>query len=130
MGAPSNYRPSQLPRRFPVGATYVVEGVGGAEGHLRVIARYVVLPGGRRINIPALRLVSPIPSRNRLTANLLTGQTKFINVFSRVRARTREVRVVKYEPDGPMARLLKFLVLFVSGMAILHKLKPWGLALF
>jgi hypothetical protein len=108
----------------------VVEGVGGAEGHLRVIARYVVLPGGRRINIPALRLVSPIPSRNRLTANLLTGQTKFINVFSRVRARTREVRVVKYEPDGPMARLLKFLVLFVSGMAILHKLKPWGLALF
>ena len=67
MGAPSNYRPSQLPRRFPVGATYVVEGVGGAEGHLRVIARYVVLPGGRRINIPALRLVSPVPARNRLT---------------------------------------------------------------
>jgi hypothetical protein len=59
--APSSYRPSQLPRRFPVGATYVVEGVGGAEGHLRVIARYVVLPGGRRINIPALRLVGPVP---------------------------------------------------------------------
>ena len=59
--APSNYRPSQLPRRFPVGATYVVEGVGGAEGHLRVIAHYVVLPGGRRVNIPALRLVGPVP---------------------------------------------------------------------
>ena len=40
------------------------------------------------------------------------------------------VLVDKYEPDGPMARLLKFLVLFVSGVAILHKLKPWGLALF
>jgi hypothetical protein len=40
------------------------------------------------------------------------------------------VMVDKYELDGPMARLLKFLVLFVSGMAILHKLKPWGLALF
>ena len=40
------------------------------------------------------------------------------------------VMVDKYEPDGPMARLLKFLVLFVSGVAILHKLKPWGLALF
>ena len=53
MGAPSNYRPSLLPRRFPVGATYVVE--GGVEGHLRVIARYVALPGGRRINIPARR---------------------------------------------------------------------------
>ena len=46
------YGPSQLPRRFPVGATYVVEGFGGAEGDLRVIARYVVLPGGRRINVP------------------------------------------------------------------------------
>ena len=45
-------RPSQLPRRFPVGATYVVEGFGGAEGDLRVIARYVVLPGGRRIDVP------------------------------------------------------------------------------
>ena len=61
MGAPSNYWPSQLPRRFTVGATYVVEGVGGAEGHLRVIGRYVVLPGGRRINIPALRLVGRVP---------------------------------------------------------------------
>ena len=39
----------------------VVEGVDGAEGHLRVIARYVVLPGGRRINIPALRLLGPVP---------------------------------------------------------------------
>jgi hypothetical protein len=38
--------------------------------------------------------------------------------------------VDKYEPDGPMARLLKFLVLFVSSIAILHKLQPYGLALF
>ena len=30
--------------------------------------------------------------------------------------------VDKYEPDGPMARLLKFLILFVAGVAILHKL--------
>jgi hypothetical protein len=53
MGLPTNYTPSQLPRRFPVGAAYVVEGYGGEEGNFRVIARYVVLPGGRRINIPA-----------------------------------------------------------------------------
>jgi hypothetical protein len=66
VGAPSNYRPSQLPRRYPVGATYVVEGVGGAEGHLRIIARYIVLPGGRRINVPALRLVSPVPTLKAL----------------------------------------------------------------
>jgi hypothetical protein len=42
----------RVPRRFPVGATYVVEGFGGEQGHLRVISRYVVLPGGRRINVP------------------------------------------------------------------------------
>jgi hypothetical protein len=38
--------------------------------------------------------------------------------------------VDKYEPDGHMARLLKFLVLFVSSVAILHKLQPYGFALF
>ena len=42
-----------LPRRFPVGAKYVVEGYGGEKGNLRLIARYVVLPGGQRINVPA-----------------------------------------------------------------------------
>jgi hypothetical protein len=40
------------------------------------------------------------------------------------------VLVDRYEPDGRMAHLLKFLVLFVAGVAILHKLKPFGLALF
>jgi hypothetical protein len=38
--------------------------------------------------------------------------------------------VDKHEPDAPMARLLKFLILFVAGVAILHKLQPYGLALF
>jgi hypothetical protein len=46
-------QPNRLPKKFPVGATYVVEGSGGEDGHLRVFSRYVVLPGGRRINIPA-----------------------------------------------------------------------------
>jgi hypothetical protein len=31
---------------------------------------------------------------------------------------------------GPLARLLKFLILFVAGVATLHKLQPYGLALF
>jgi hypothetical protein len=53
MGIAMNRTPGQLPRRFPVGATYVVEGYCGEEGKLRVIARYVVLPGGRQINVPA-----------------------------------------------------------------------------
>jgi hypothetical protein len=38
--------------------------------------------------------------------------------------------VDKYEPEGVLARLLKFLILFVAGVAILQKLQPYGLALF
>ena len=53
MKLPVERLPRRLPRRFPVGATYVIEGYGAQEGDLRVIARYVVLPGGRRINVPA-----------------------------------------------------------------------------
>jgi hypothetical protein len=51
-----------LPRRFPVGAKYVVEGYGGEKGNLRLIARYVVLPGGQRINVPA-DLSKPVSPR-------------------------------------------------------------------
>jgi hypothetical protein len=38
--------------------------------------------------------------------------------------------VEKYEKDKIVANLLKFLVLAVSGLAILHKLRPLGFALF
>jgi hypothetical protein len=73
MGLPTNYTPSRLPRRFPVGATYVVEGYGAEEGNFRVIARYVVLPGGRRINVPADLSSPPAPGvlafRRRSNAN-------------------------------------------------------------
>jgi hypothetical protein len=55
----------RLPRRFPVGAKYVVEGYGGAEGQLRVIARYVVLPGGQRINVLGARVPSFSRSRSQ-----------------------------------------------------------------
>jgi hypothetical protein len=44
---------NQLPKRFPVGTTYVVEGRGGEDGNLRVFSRYVVLPNGQRINLGA-----------------------------------------------------------------------------
>ncbi len=40
-----------LPRSFPVGAVYVVEGRGGQYGHLRISARYLILPGGRRVEV-------------------------------------------------------------------------------
>jgi hypothetical protein len=38
--------------------------------------------------------------------------------------------VDKYERDIMVANLLKFLVLVVAGVAILHKLQPFGLASF
>jgi hypothetical protein len=47
---------SRLPRRFPVGTTFVVEGRaiatnGKNNEELRVFSRFVVLPGGRRIDL-------------------------------------------------------------------------------
>ena len=53
MRLPVDRQSSPLPKRFPVGARYVVEGRGGEDGHLRVVSRYVVLPGGQRINVPS-----------------------------------------------------------------------------
>jgi hypothetical protein len=47
----------RLPKSFPIGTTYVVEGhvIEGrgdeAGGQLQVFSRYVVLPSGQRINI-------------------------------------------------------------------------------
>jgi len=53
MRLPIDRQSTPLPKRFPVGARYVVEGCGGEDGHLRVVSRYVVLPGGQRINVPS-----------------------------------------------------------------------------
>src|SRR5580704_15164639 len=53
MRLPIDRQSNPLPKRFPIGARYVVEGRGGEDGHLRVVSRYVVLPGGQRINIPS-----------------------------------------------------------------------------
>jgi hypothetical protein len=47
----ASHKPNRLPKRFPVGTTYVVEGHRGVEGRLSVFSRYVVLPGGRRITL-------------------------------------------------------------------------------
>ena len=53
MRLPIDRQSNPLPKRFPIGARYVVEGRGGEDGHLRVISRYIVLPGGQRINVPS-----------------------------------------------------------------------------
>ena len=53
MRLPIDRQSIPLPKRFPVGARYVVEGRGGEDGDLRVFSRYIVLPGGQRINVPS-----------------------------------------------------------------------------
>ena len=53
MRPPIDRQSTPLPKRFPVGARYVVEGRGGEDGDLRVFSRYIVLPGGQRINVPS-----------------------------------------------------------------------------
>jgi hypothetical protein len=53
MRLPIDRQSTPLPKRFPVGARYVVEGSGGEDGQLRVFSRYIVLPGGQRINVPS-----------------------------------------------------------------------------
>jgi hypothetical protein len=80
MNLPVNGLPKRLPHRFPVGATYVVEGYGGEDGDLRVISRYVILPSGRPINVPGAvrpRRCRQLPSSSagRLTPSNLGRKT-------------------------------------------------------
>jgi len=62
---PQSLKLNRLPERFPVGTTYVVEGQGGEHGQLLVSSRYVVLPGGQRIEIAADCGKSSLCSRGR-----------------------------------------------------------------
>ena len=47
----TSHNSRNLPKKFPIGTTYVVEGRGGEAGELQVYSRYLVLPGGKRINL-------------------------------------------------------------------------------
>jgi hypothetical protein len=42
----------RLPRRFPVGTRYVVEGAPGADGEFSITSRMVVLPNGTELSLP------------------------------------------------------------------------------
>jgi len=67
----AGHKQNHLPKRFPVGTTYVVEGSGGELGELRVFSRYVVLPGGQRINLAddfGVNFAGPASPRGRPTA--------------------------------------------------------------
>ena len=53
MGLSTERHIRNLPKRLPVGTVYVVEGRGGHRGNLCVSSRYVVMPGGQKVEIPA-----------------------------------------------------------------------------
>jgi hypothetical protein len=72
-----------LPEQLPVGASYVIEGYGGETGNLRVISRYVVLPDGRRINVPADWGLPASPRRAARRRNRLRHKTKSRPLASR-----------------------------------------------
>lgn len=55
-------QPRVLPKYLPIGTVYVVEGRGGENGHLRVSSRYLVVPGGGRIDLLS-RSVPAQPAR-------------------------------------------------------------------
>ena len=105
--------PSSLPKRFPVGTTYVVEGRGGTDGHLCVFSRYVVLPGGERINLSAELggATRPIPRRragsdgkSRSSAKQRAARAG-ASVRTRTRTRTRSrARSKKIAAGGGTAR--------------------------
>jgi hypothetical protein len=46
-----------LPKHFPVGTRYVVEGRGGGDGQLLIRLRYIEFPDGRQVNLP-------VPAKN------------------------------------------------------------------
>jgi hypothetical protein len=65
-------RSHRLPKSFPIGAVYVVEGRGGDHGRLSVSARYVVMPGGKRIDVtanPDEAAAAPVRQRLRLASS-------------------------------------------------------------
>jgi predicted component of type VI protein secretion system len=46
-------RTARLPKRFPVGTKYVIEGKSRGAGKVHVVTRYVVFPDGRCFDLPA-----------------------------------------------------------------------------
>ena len=58
---------SRLPRRFPVGTRYVLEGIPAKEGQLQVISRLLVLPNGQEFDLTDTALAADTRRRSRRT---------------------------------------------------------------
>jgi hypothetical protein len=74
MRAATERRSNRLPKSFPVGAVYVVEGTGGDHGRLSVSARYVIMPGGTRIDITAKPREATAPAVRRRLRLVSSGR--------------------------------------------------------
>ena len=81
-------RTASLPDDFPIGTRYVVEGKSNAKGVLRVCARFVVFPDGRRIDLPLEMVVAP-PLSPRATAAHARRSRKPVASTERERVRAR-----------------------------------------
>jgi hypothetical protein len=55
----------RLPRRFPVGTRYVLEGAPAKEGKLQVISRRLVLPNGQEFDLTDATLAGDVRRRSR-----------------------------------------------------------------
>ncbi len=42
----------RLPKRFPVGTKYIVEGKSHGEGQVHIFSRYLIFPDGRCLDLP------------------------------------------------------------------------------
>jgi hypothetical protein len=93
MRLPASRNRTRLPKRFPVGTTYVVEGHGGEDGHLRIYSRYVVLPSGERINLGGDFARPATPRVDRRARSRSASRTPKNRAATR--RRTRAVRAKK-----------------------------------
>jgi hypothetical protein len=65
----------RLPRRFPVGTRYVLEGVPAEQGRLRVISRLLVLPNGQEFDLTH-EILESAPRRRGRRASARRRRTK------------------------------------------------------
>jgi hypothetical protein len=94
---------TRLPKRFPVGTTYVVEGRGGENGDLRVYSRYVVLPSGERINLGG-DFARPAPPRvDRRARSRSSSRSPKSRAATRRRSRTVRAKKI-IAPAGTRRR--------------------------
>ena len=73
----------ELPRRFPVGTRYIVEGKPDKKGKFRITLRCLIFPNGRQVHLPSPATLTQKTLASHQKAPALKSRT------SRRRARKR-----------------------------------------